>query len=85
VNVYFCRGLSGKDQRRLTCQIDIETKRLQITFLESRRLEKATLQRWRPSGLTGGAPAPTSWAAALATEPIRSDLVDPASTAFEDE
>jgi hypothetical protein len=46
---------------------------------------KATQWRRMPTGLIGGAPAPTPWPVTQATEPIKRDLADPASTAFEDE
>jgi hypothetical protein len=78
VNIYFCRGLSRKNQRRFTCQIYIERNRPFYEKEYSRRLKKIFPQRGGPRGQATGAPAPPRW-------PIRVNLVDHASTAFEDQ
>jgi hypothetical protein len=85
VNVYFCRVSAEKNQGRPICQVYIETKGVRTTFLESERYEKTLETNQRRN-------RPRSWAAiqgvgasTWATEPIRGNLVDPASTTFENE
>jgi hypothetical protein len=78
VNVCFYSVSAKKNQGRPTCQIYIDTKGVRTTFLESRRYEKTLETNGRQNGPGSGAPA-------QAIEPIRSDLLDPASTAFEDQ
>jgi hypothetical protein len=73
-----------KNQGRPTCQVYIETKEVQTTFLQSERYEKTLETNWRQNGPGSRAAAQGIGAGTWATEPIRSDLVDPASTAFED-
>jgi hypothetical protein len=58
VNIYFCRGLSGKNQRRSTCQIYIERNRSYYEKEYSRRLEKIFPRRGGPRGQVTGVPAP---------------------------
>jgi hypothetical protein len=54
VNIYFCRGLSGNNQRRPTCQVYIGTKGLHITFLECARYEKTLEINGRRNGPASG-------------------------------
>jgi hypothetical protein len=58
VNIYFCRGLSGNNQRRSTCQIYIERNRPYYEKEYSRRLEKIFPRRVGPTGQATGAAAP---------------------------
>jgi hypothetical protein len=58
VNIYFYRGLSGKNQRRSTCQIYIERNRPYYEKVYSRRLEKIFPRRVGPTGQAIGAVAP---------------------------
>jgi hypothetical protein len=82
VNVCFYRVLAEKNQGRPICQVYIETKELCITFLECGRYEKTLKTNRRRNGPKSGAPVPLL---APVARPIRRELVDPASTAFEDE
>jgi hypothetical protein len=57
VNIYFCRGLSGNNQRRSTCQIYIERNRPYYEKEYSRRLEKIPPEeRAHRPGRWGGHP-----------------------------
>jgi hypothetical protein len=67
-----------KNQGRPTCQVYIKTKGLRITFLEYERYEKTLETNRRQNRPRSGAPA-------LVARPIRRELVDSASTIFEDE
>jgi hypothetical protein len=78
VNVCFCRVSTEKNQGRSTCQVYIETKGLHITSLECGRYEKTLEINGRRNGPESGVPTPVA-------RPIRRELVDPTSTAFEDE
>jgi hypothetical protein len=85
VNVCFYRVSAENNQGRPTCQVYIETKGVQTTFLESRWYEKTLETNQRRNGPRSRAAAQGVGAGAQATEPIRGNLMDPASTAFEDE
>jgi hypothetical protein len=85
VNVCFYKVSAEKNQGRPTCQVYIETKGVRITFLESGRYEKTLETNRRRNGPGSQAAAQGVGVGARATEPIRGDLVDPASIAFEDE
>jgi hypothetical protein len=50
VNIYFYRGLSGKNKRRYTCLIYIERNRPYYEKVYSKRLEKIFPQRVGPTG-----------------------------------
>jgi hypothetical protein len=84
VNVCFYKVSAKKNQGRPTCQVYIETKGVQTTFLESGRYEKTIETNRRRNGPGSRAAAQGIGAGARVVEPIRSDLVDPAFTAFED-
>jgi hypothetical protein len=82
MNAYFCRVSAEKNQGRPTCQVYIETKGHEQLFwnLEGTRRLWTKREVNRPEsraavqGVGAGAPP---------AEPIRGELVDPASTAFE--
>jgi hypothetical protein len=57
VNIYFCRELSGKNQRRSTCQIYIERNQPYYEKVYSRRLKKIFPRRVGPTGQATGAAA----------------------------
>jgi hypothetical protein len=82
VNIYFCRGLSGNDQRRPTCKIYIERKTSRTRILY--KTPEDTKPDRRAVGHVGRAPALSIWAPAHLRGPIRSSLADPAPTVFED-
>jgi hypothetical protein len=84
VNVYFCRVSAEKNQVTPTYQVYIETKGVRTTFLESKRYEKTLETNRRRNGPGSQVAAQGVGAGARAAEPIRSDLVDLAFTAFED-
>jgi hypothetical protein len=84
VNVCFYRVSAEKNQGRPTCQVYIETKGIRITFLEYGRYEKTLETNRRRNGPGSWAAAQGVGAGAQVAEPIRSDLMDPASTVFED-
>jgi hypothetical protein len=72
-----------KNQGTPTYHVYIETKGVRTTFLESKRYEKTLKTNRRRNGLGSQVAAQGVGAGAQAVEPIRSDLVDPTSTAFE--
>jgi len=75
VFVYFCRGLSGIMEERLTCRIYIEilTSRAIIQHLEESRSHGNERETGRARG-QGARPPP--WAPAVASRPIRFNFAD---------
>jgi len=70
VFVYFCRGLSGTEERPTRRDyIEILTCRAIILHLEE--TPEATGRKRRPNGAKGRAPALLPWAPALTWSPIR--------------
>jgi hypothetical protein len=58
MNIYFCKGLSGNNQRRSICQIYIERNQPYYEKVYSRRLEKIFPRRVGPTGQATAAPRP---------------------------